>query len=342
MNIFIFKMAGSRRSMFTLKRCLYFYLIFGLAALSSLTAFTWASSDPEECDARSIVLVNNEGQEETVQLSSYPKKKWISSDGREKFLYIIQPEKSVYYVPTFLDNEELVTELISFCQDQQRFVRSPQRQSGGATSKDDKRTSESCPMIPSGTYLKNPQYQDMVSNYRNGRGSDGGDEAYRQQIYNLMQEVNVTWQITQQAASLPISENGNAIDPYHVEPLQLVRYMGSGATCRTHHDHGSFYGNHDSEQRPFTILVYLNNVEGGGGATYFPKLGLRFQPVPGDAIIWSNVKQSDDEDGTMVVDPDMVHAGEPPASEDGTKYALNIWIGQAALSTDNASQGQWS
>jgi hypothetical protein len=288
----------------------------------------------QECDTRTILVSKEGGREEPVALSSFPKKEWKALDGTEKYMHIVNPEKSIYYVPNFLDDRALVQELVSFCQDQRRFVPSPQRQTGGSTStsNDDKRTSESCPMIPSGTYLKNPQYQDMATDYEAGLG----DEAYRQRINLLMQEVNATWQITQHAASLPISD-ATIIDPYHVEPLQLVRYIGSGATYRTHHDHGSFYGNQESEQRPFTVLVYLNSVQGGGGATSFPKLGLRFLPIQGDAIVWSNIRQ---DDGT--VDPDMVHAGEPPATEDGTKYALNIWIGQAALTKENAGQGQWS
>ena len=117
-----------------------------------------------------------------------------------------------------------------------------------------------------------------------------------------------------------------------VEPLQLVRYL-PGQFFGVHHDMGDY----DEEtgavtlppkslyckRRVVTLFCYLNAVE-SGGATHFPaatasdKEGLRIEPVPGRAVVFSNILS------TGQPDPRTIHAGEPVAA--GTKYGLNLWI----------------
>ena len=112
------------------------------------------------------------------------------------------------------------------------------------------------------------------------------------------------------------------VNPKTVEPLQLVRYTTPDAEYQLHHDHGGFYGK-ETEHRPWTMLIFLNDVS-EGGHTAFPELGLEIVPRGGDALIWANTK-----DGKA--DPDMVHMGKPPSSEGVEKYAVNIWFGEESF-----------
>lgn len=69
--------------------------------------------------------------------------------------------------------------------------------------------------------------------------------------------------------------------------------------------------------RTWTFMVYLN--EGmRGGATAFPKLGLQFNPVRGQAVIWNNLHA----DGTP--NDRTVHAGLPPT--EGEKIVITKWF----------------
>lgn len=93
-----------------------------------------------------------------------------------------------------------------------------------------------------------------------------------------------------------------------VERLSLVRYLP-----------GQHFGeHHDGRDRPKTVFVYLNDVEGEGGETCFPRLGVKLKPVKGCAAFWHN----NSEDGTQ--DDRMVHKGLPPLV--GIKYAMNCFI----------------
>ena len=70
-------------------------------------------------------------------------------------------------------------------------------------------------------------------------------------------------------------------------------------------------------QRLFSTMLYLNEVEAGGG-TGFPELGLSVAPVPGRLLIFAN---------TLAGSRDMtnlaIHAGEPV--EAGEKWAAITW-----------------
>ena len=51
-------------------------------------------------------------------------------------------------------------------------------------------------------------------------------------------------------------------------------------------------------------MVYLNNVEAGGGTRFF-EIHHTFMPAKGQAVVWNNLHR----DGT--VNPDTAHAGTP-------------------------------
>lgn len=97
----------------------------------------------------------------------------------------------------------------------------------------------------------------------------------------------------------------------------------SGQYFKAHCDYFSegSYLKHCTEQnlgnRSWTFMIYLNDVE-LGGETEFPKLGLKFKPQKGTAIIWKN----SDEDGKVY--PDTLHSGNPVLK--GNKYIITKWF----------------
>ena len=109
----------------------------------------------------------------------------------------------------------------------------------------------------------------------------------------------------------------------NAESFQLV-YYSQGAEYQEHCD--AF--NYDTEvgkkhwepggQRMITALIYLNNVEKGGG-TAFPRLDIEIIPKKGDVLIFHNCKE-----GTNRTDYDSLHAGLPVIS--GEKWAVNLWF----------------
>jgi hypothetical protein len=76
------------------------------------------------------------------------------------------------------------------------------------------------------------------------------------------------------------------------------------------------------------MLAYLND-DFDGGATIFPRLGLRVRPIAGAALYWSNVLPNGR------IDERTFHGGEPVTR--GTKLACNIWIHRRA---DGAQPGR--
>ncbi len=77
-------------------------------------------------------------------------------------------------------------------------------------------------------------------------------------------------------------------------------------------------------QRLVTCLVYLNDVEAGGG-TRFPKLDLEVSPKAGRMVIFHNVEDGD----YSRPHPASLHGGEPVHA--GEKWAMNIWFHQASM-----------
>jgi prolyl 4-hydroxylase len=108
----------------------------------------------------------------------------------------------------------------------------------------------------------------------------------------------------------------------HGEGLQVLRY-GPGGEYRDHHDFfnpalaGSARHLQQSGQRVGTCILYLSEVEAGGG-TRFPQLGFEVRPTPGAALYFADV----DEQG--VEDPRTLHAGLPVIS--GVKYIATKWL----------------
>jgi len=107
-----------------------------------------------------------------------------------------------------------------------------------------------------------------------------------------------------------------------LERLQVTRYL-----------HGQFYRPHfdylpetpdvlANGQRAVTIFAYLADLpeEETGGATAFPKLGLKIRPKKGKAVLWHNM------DHTGKVDPRTLHGGEEVLLPHSVKYGLNIWF----------------
>lgn len=104
----------------------------------------------------------------------------------------------------------------------------------------------------------------------------------------------------------------------HGEPLQGQLYK-PGQYFKRHTDYfedGSYY-NHclASGQRVKTFMIYLNEVEEGGG-THFERLNKTFTPQVGTALLWDDMI-----DGK--VNPDSMHEGQPVIS--GSKYIITSW-----------------
>ena len=72
-----------------------------------------------------------------------------------------------------------------------------------------------------------------------------------------------------------------------------------------------YYGN-----RPWTAMIYLNNVE-KGGHTSFPEINVSVKPKQGTLLVWQNTQNS-------VIIPESSHVGEPV--EEGEKFILTKWF----------------
>lgn len=79
-------------------------------------------------------------------------------------------------------------------------------------------------------------------------------------------------------------------------------------------------------QRMVTALVYLNDVEAGGG-TLFSKLNISVAPKRGKLLVFYNCK-----DRTNVINTMTEHAGTQVI--EGEKYAFNLWFRQQSLNTE--------
>ena len=70
-------------------------------------------------------------------------------------------------------------------------------------------------------------------------------------------------------------------------------------------------------QRTWTAMVYLNDVD-EGGATWFPKAGIRVTPRRGLLLAWNNMKP----DGSP--NDQTLHEGMPVV--EGVKYIVTKWF----------------
>lgn len=117
----------------------------------------------------------------------------------------------------------------------------------------------------------------------------------------------------------------NGIDPAHGEPVQGQRYA-VGQEFKAHTDwfnpHGADWEKYCSVagQRTWTFMVYLNNVEAGGG-TRFTDLGKIIRPEAGKLLCWNNRKP--DGGGAMIGNVATMHQGMKVRQ--GVKYVITKW-----------------
>jgi len=110
------------------------------------------------------------------------------------------------------------------------------------------------------------------------------------------------------------------------EPIQVLHY-GPGHEYKPHFDYfdPSDQGNHRvlamGGQRVATLIMYLNDVA-GGGSTVFPDVGLDVLPRRGNAVFFA---YSDDE-GRL--DPRTLHGGSAVGA--GEKWIATKWLRQRA------------
>lgn len=147
--------------------------------------------------------------------------------------YILNSEKPVLYVSNFL-NHSVASSLIALCVDGGRFVRSPIRGTTNSATGDglydqdptrtrvqqhEIRTSESCSMVPAAIYRNSAQVQAMFA-----------QDPMPPNVAKVKEEVDLSWIIAERASQLL------GVDPWTVEPLQLVRYTTPDAEYKLHHD----------------------------------------------------------------------------------------------------------
>jgi prolyl 4-hydroxylase len=113
------------------------------------------------------------------------------------------------------------------------------------------------------------------------------------------------------------------VHPLHAENLQVIHY-GETQEYKAHYDAWDVTTPKGQEKtarggnRAVTALMYLNEVDGGGG-TGFPKLDLEVEAIPGRLVIFHNLYE-----GQSVRHRDSLHGGLPVS--DGEKWACNLWF----------------
>lgn len=112
------------------------------------------------------------------------------------------------------------------------------------------------------------------------------------------------------------------IDPAHGEPLQGQRYeVGQEFKAHTDYFHvdGADYAKYCtvSGQRTWTLMVYLNEVEAGGG-TRFKAIDKIITPETGKMIVWNNLRP----DGSP--NPSTLHHAMKVRA--GLKYVITKWF----------------
>lgn len=114
----------------------------------------------------------------------------------------------------------------------------------------------------------------------------------------------------------------------NAEQYQLVYYK-QGTQYKPHFD--SFdYETEDGKknwepggQRMITVLVYLNDVQAGGG-TDFPELGVTISAKKGDVVIFHNTLTEVPSPSHPRIHPRSIHAGMPVIK--GEKWMVNLWF----------------
>jgi hypothetical protein len=105
------------------------------------------------------------------------------------------------------------------------------------------------------------------------------------------------------------------VDSMKLENLQVQKYE-QGQKYNPHYDSFSFKDG--SDQRSWTVMVYLECKELEGGSTYFPKIDLRITPEKAMAVVWNNLRND------YCRDENTLHTGTPVIS--GTKIIVTMWF----------------
>lgn len=101
------------------------------------------------------------------------------------------------------------------------------------------------------------------------------------------------------------------------EYMQILKYE-VGEYYHTHNDYNPRHLEKQSGVRIFTVYLYLNSVEEGGG-TNFPELNITVKPEKGKAVIWPSVLNEDPNKE----DKRTNHQALPVVK--GRKYGANVW-----------------
>lgn len=119
----------------------------------------------------------------------------------------------------------------------------------------------------------------------------------------------------------------------HAESLQVVHYAET-QQYRPHYDGWDLDTERGRQrtarggQRLVTALIYLNDVEGGGG-TVFPELDREIEARPGRMVVFHNV--ADPTLADLSRHPRSLHGGSPVWG--GEKWACNLWFRQLPYQT---------
>jgi prolyl 4-hydroxylase len=108
----------------------------------------------------------------------------------------------------------------------------------------------------------------------------------------------------------------------HGETIQGQRYAPGQqfkAHCDYFHEGEAYWPamQVSGGQRTWTAMAFLSDVE-EGGATWFPRAGIRIAPKKGLLVVWNNMLP----DGTP--NPDTLHEGMRVI--EGTKYIITKWF----------------
>lgn len=101
----------------------------------------------------------------------------------------------------------------------------------------------------------------------------------------------------------------------YAEHLHFIQYA-PGQAYGSHSDYIPSESEAMHGPRLFTVLIYLNEIEGGvGGETCFPDLDICITPKPGRALLWPQILNED----PYIRDNRTWHAANPIS--EGYKYA---------------------
>jgi prolyl 4-hydroxylase len=126
------------------------------------------------------------------------------------------------------------------------------------------------------------------------------------------------------------------IPVHHAESLQVIHY-GETQEYQPHYDAWDINTEKGLEktaqggQRLVTALMYLNEVDAGGGTT-FPNIDLIVNAVPGRMVIFHNLYPGESERHI-----DSLHGGMPVFL--GEKWACNLWFREEPYQKGRTSLG---